>query len=170
MNYKEFKKGIKDLDLGLKVRSSDDYYGMDFVLFIAWEEDESDAFAVIKKYEPASFSMEPDRMWMTDDADKRAEFARIVTEFATTPIEEREYGAKTREPRYQVHLGDDLNLINYGDLNTLALDFASDEDTKSVPLLWSEQEVVMAMKEMPNLAWHQCLIDTKKEKKKLNKN
>lgn len=166
MKYKEFKKAIKDLDLGLKVQSSDDYYGMDFVLFIAWEEDESDAFAVIKKYEPASFSMEPDRMWMTDDADKRAEFAKIVTEFATTPIEEREYGAKTREPRYQVHLGDDLNLINYGDLNTLALDFASDEDTKSVPLLWSEQEVVMAMKEMPNLAWHQCLIDTKKKKKK----
>lgn len=152
MKYKEFKKAIKDLDLGLKVQSSDDYYGMNFVLFIAWEEDESDAFAVIKKYEPASFSMEPDRMWMTDDADKRAEFAKIVIEFATTPIEEREYGAKTREPRYQVHLGDDLNLINYGDLNTLALDFASDEDTKSVPLLWSEQEVVMAMKEMPSMA------------------
>lgn len=168
MKYKEFKKAIKDLDLGLKVQSSDDYYGMNFVLFIAWEEDESDAFAVIKKYEPASFSMEPDRMWMTDDADKRAEFAKIVTEFATTPIEEREYGAKTREPRYQVHLGDDLNLINYGDLNTLALDFASDEDTKSVPLLWSEQAVAMLMEKMPNLAWHQCLIDTKKEKKNKN--
>ena len=164
MKYKEFKKAIKDLDLGLKVQSSDNYYGMNFVLFIT-DKDESDDLAVIEKYEPVSFSLEPNRMWMTDDADKRAEFAKIVTEFATTPIEEREYGAKTREPRYQVHLGDDLNLINYGDLNTLALDFASDEDTKSVPLLWSEQEVVMAMKEMPNLAWHQCLIDTKKELK-----
>lgn len=165
MKYKEFKKAIKDLDLGLKVRSSDDYYGMNFVLFIAWEEDESDAFAVIKKYEPASFSMEPDRMWMTDDADKRAMFAKIVTEFATTPIEERDYGPKTREKRYKIHLGDDLNLINYGDFPPSALDFANDGETKSSLLLWSEQELAMLMEKMPNLAWHQCLIDIKKEKK-----
>lgn len=165
MKYKEFKKAIKDLDLGLKVRSGDNYYGMNFVLFIT-DKDESDDLAVIEKYEPVSFLLEPNRMWMTDDADKRAEFAKIVTEFATTPIEEREYGPKTRKARYQVHFGDDLNLINYGDPWDLVPDFANDEDAKSSRFLWSEQELAMLMEEMPNLAWDKCLIDTKKEKKK----
>lgn len=167
MKYKEFKKAIKDLDLGLKVRSWL-LWDEDFIIEVI-DKDES-ALANIVKYKQSSFQINTDTLWMTDDADKRAEFAKIIMEFATTPIEEREYGAKTREPRYQVHLGDDLNLINYGDLSlinnddvyALVLDFASDEDPKS---LWSEQAVAMAMKEMPNLAWHQCLIDTKKEKK-----
>lgn len=166
MKYKEFKKAIKDLDLEVKARSWL-LWDEDFIIEVI-DKDES-VLASIAKYKQSSFQINTDTLWMTDDADKRAEFAKIIMEFATTPIEEREYGAKTREPRYQVHLGDDLNLINYGDLNTLALDFASDEDTKSVPLLWSEQEVAMAIKEIPNLAWHKCLIDVKKEMKNAEK-
>lgn len=160
MKYKEFKKAIKDLDLGVKVRS---YLKWGEVFTIEVIDKDESTLADIAKYEQSSFEIDTDTLWMADDADERAEFAKIVVEFATTPIKEREYGPKTREPRYQVHLGDDLNLINYGDaLYTLGLDFAGDEDTKS---LWSEQDVAMAMKEMPNLAWHKCLIDTKKEKK-----
>ena len=162
MNYKEFKKGIKELGLGLRAQSRFKWDSR-FVIEVVTEDD--DCFAEIAKYKKSDLEMHTDSLWMTDDVLKRTEFAKIVIEFATTPIEEREYGPKTQKPRYQVHLGDDLNLINYGDLNTLALDFASDEDTKSVPLLWSEQEVAMAIKEMPNLAWHKCLIDTKKEMK-----
>lgn len=144
MKYKEFKKGIKELGLGLRAQSRFKWDSR-FVIEVVTEDD--DCFAEISKYKKSDLEMHTDSLWMTDDVLKRTEFAKIVIEFATTPIEEREYGPKTQKPRYQVHLGDDLNLINYGDLNTLALDFASDEDTKSVPLLWSEQEVAMAIKE-----------------------
>lgn len=163
MKYKEFKKAIKDLDLGLRVRSWL-LWDEDFIIEVI-DKDES-ALANIVKYKQSSFQINTDTLWMTDDADKRAEFAKIIMEFATTPIEEREYGAKTREPRYQIHLGEDINLISHGIHPLLAaLDFANDDLAKSSLFLWSEKELAMAMKEMPNLAWHQCLIDTKKEKK-----
>lgn len=162
MKYKEFKKAIRDLDLGLKVRSWL-LWDEDFIIEVI-DKDES-ALANIVKYKQSSFQINTDTLWMTDDADKRAEFAKIIMEFATTPIEEREYGPKTREKRYKIHLGDDLNLTNYGDFPPVTLDFANDGETKSPLLLWSEQELAMLMEEMPNLAWHQCLIDTKKEKK-----
>lgn len=162
MKYKEFKKAIKGLGLGLKVQS---YLKWGEVFYIEVVNKDDDCFATIKKYEPSSFEIDTDTLWMTDDLAKRAEFAKIVIEFATTSIEEREYGPKTRKARYQVHLGDDLNLINYGDPWDLVPDFVNDEDAKSSRFLWSEQEVAMLMEEMPNLAWHKCLIDVKKEMK-----
>lgn len=161
MKYKEFKKAIKELDLGLKVRSWL-LWDEDFIIEVI-DKDES-ALANIVKYKQSSFQINTDTLWMTDDADKRAEFAKIVTEFATTPIEEREYGPKTQEPRYQVHLGDNLNLVN-GVYPLLNYPLLSDKEAKSSLFLWSEQELAELMKKMPNLAWHKCLIDTKKEKK-----
>ena len=166
MKYKEFKKAIKELGLGLQVRSR---FKWNEVFDIEVVNNGDDLFARIKKYKQSSFDMNTDALWMTEDVSKRSEFAKLVIEFAMTPIEEREYGPKTREPRYQVHLGDDLNLINYGDLHTLALDFANNKDTISSSLLWSEQELAMLMEEMPNLAWHECLIDVKKEMKNVEK-
>lgn len=156
MKYKEFKKAIKELGLGLKFQS--------YLNYIEVVNKDDDCFATIKKYEPSSFEIDTDNLWMTDDLAKRAEFAKIVTEFATTPIEEREYGPKTQEPRYQVHLGDNLNLVN-GVYPLLNYPLLSDKEAKSSLFLWSEQELAELMKKMPNLAWHKCLIDTKKEKK-----
>lgn len=161
MKYKEFKEAIKELGLGLQAKSRSEWSGV-FVIEIV---NKDDCFATIKKYEPSSFEINTDALWMTEDVSKRSEFANLVVEFATTPIEEREYGPKTRKARYQVHLGDDLNLINYGDPWDLVPEFVNDEDAKSSRFLWSEQELAMLMEEMPNLAWHKCLIDTKQEGK-----
>lgn len=85
MEYKEFKKAIKELGLGLKAKSRL-VWGEVFDIKVVNKDDDC-CFATIKKYKPSSFEIDTDTLWMTDDADKRAEFARIVTEFATTPIE-----------------------------------------------------------------------------------
>ena len=152
MKYKEFKRRIKELGLGLKTKSVLKW-GNIFEIRVISDDDES--FAHIRKYEVANFGVDTDILYMTEKAIDRSKFAKIVAEFADTPIEAREYGPKVKKGQYMVRLGDNLNLIFYGFGENFNL--VNDEDAKT--FLWSESELAELMKLMPNLDWHKCLID-----------
>lgn len=157
MKYKEFKQRIKELGLGLKVKSVLKW-GNIFEIRVISDDDES--FAHIRKYEVANFGVDTDILYMTEKAIDRSKFAKIVAEFADTPIEAREYGPKVEKGRYMVHLGDNLNLIFYGFGENFNL--VNDEDAKT--FLWSESQLAELMKLMPNLDWGKCLIDKGSER------
>ena len=153
MKYKKFEKAIKDLDLGLRIMSiRTDESG--FVVRVV--DGYGRTYATINKYKLADFSFPTNWYTLLDvDTKKRAKFAKIVTHFATTPIEERAYDPEVRKRQYMVHLAEDLNLIHYGTVRELDLDFANDKDAKE--FLWSEQDVGQAMEEIPGLNWDECL-------------
>lgn len=69
MKYKEFKRHIKELGLGLKAKSVLKW-GNIFEIRVISDDDES--FAHIRKYEVANFNVDTDIMYMTDKAIDRS--------------------------------------------------------------------------------------------------